>query len=239
MFSNNRDWLMSGNIDERLFEAIKKQAYARQLLSLDHFSVDGTLLDACASLKSFRPRDNSDDDDGGNFHGHKRRNETQRSNTDPGAKRYRKGLGKEVKLCFMGPVLTENRHGLIVEASLTEAGTKQEWLAGVDMLSNQPIRPGQTVGADKGYDLGAFVAVCRERGFTPYVERLDGVKTSKKSKDRVPMSIVRTRTERSCRSSYLQNRPMSGGSRRPLPSNPLNRAWWQARQFRWSIESLS
>ena len=160
--------------------------------------VDGTLLEACASLKSFRPRDDSDDDDSENFHGHKRRNETHRSNTDPDAKRYRKGLGKEAKLCFMGHVLTENRNGLIVEASVTEAGTKQEWLAGADRLSSQPIRPGQTVGADKGYDVGAFVAACCELGFTPHVaskarySRLDrrttrhaGYRVSQKKRKRV------------------------------------------------------
>ena len=98
----------------------------------------------------------------------------------------------------MGHVLTENRNGLIVEASVTEAGTKQEWLAGADMLSSQPIRPGQTIGADKGYDVGAFVAACRERGFTPHVaskarySRLDrrttrhaGYRVSQKKRKRV------------------------------------------------------
>ncbi|MBF2756102.1 MAG: IS5 family transposase [Gammaproteobacteria bacterium AqS3] len=179
-FSKDRDRLMSSDVDELLFEAIKKQAYARQLMSRDHFSVDGTLIEACASLKSFRPKDDSGDDDGENFHGQKRKNETHQSSTDPDAKLYRKSLGKEAKLCFMGHVLTENRNGLIVAASVTEAGTKQEWLAGSDMLSTQPIRPGQTVGADKGCDVGAFVTSCRELGFTPHVaskarySRLDG-----------------------------------------------------------------
>lgn len=179
-FSKNRDRLMASHVDEQLFEAIKKQAYAKKLMSRDHFSVDGTLIEACASLKSFRPKDESDDDDGENFHGHKRKNDTHQSTTDPDAKLYRKGFGKEAKLCFMGHVLTENRNGLIVEASVTEAGTKQEWLAGVEMLSTQPIRPGQTVGADKGYDVGTFVTPCRDLGFTPHVaskarwSRLDG-----------------------------------------------------------------
>ena len=179
-FSKNRDRLMSSGVDELLFEAIKKQAYAKKLMSRDHFSVDGTLIEACAWLKSFRPKEESDDDDGENFHGQKRKNDTHKSTTDPDAKLYRKGFGKEAKLCFMGHVLTENRNGLIVEASVTEAGTKQEWLAGVEMLSTQPIRPGQTVGADKGYDVGAFVKPCRELGITPHVaskakhSRLDG-----------------------------------------------------------------
>lgn len=169
-FSKNRERLMSSNIDELLFEAIKKQGYARKLMSRDHFSVDGTLIEACASLKSFRPKDDSDDDDDGeNFHGKKRKNDTHQSTTDPDAKLYRKGLGKEAKLCFMGHVLTENRNGMIVEATVTEAGTKQEWVAAVEMLSHQPIRPGQTVGADKGYDVEAFVTPCRDLGITPHV----------------------------------------------------------------------
>lgn len=198
-FSKNRDRLMSSNVDELLFEAIKKQAYAKKLMSRDHFSVDGTLIEACASLKSFRPKDESDDDDDGeNFHGQKRKNDTHQSKTDPDAKLYRKGFGKEAKLCFMGHVLTENRNGLIVEASVTEAGTRQEWLAGVEMLSTQPIRPGQTVGADKGYDVGAFVTPCRELGITPHVAskaqrsrvdgrttRHDGYEISQKKRKRV------------------------------------------------------
>lgn len=169
VFSKNRDRLMASDIDELLFEAIKKQGYAKKLLSRDHFSVDGTLLDACASMKSFKPKDGSDDDDSENFHGKKRSNETHASTTDPDAKLFRKGKGKEAKLSFMGHILTENRNGLIVEAMVSEAGTRQEWLAGVDMLTVQPTRPGQTVGADKGYDVGPFVKPCRELQFTPHV----------------------------------------------------------------------
>jgi len=198
VFSKNRDRLMAGHVDELLFEAIKKQAYAGQLMSRDHFSVDGTLIEACASLKSFRPKEESDDDDGENFHGQRRKNDTHQSTTDPDSKLFRKSLGQEAKLCFMGHVLTENRNGLIVEASVTEAGTRQEWSAGVDMLSVQPIRPGQTVGADKGYDVGAFVTPCRELGFTPHVAskarwsridrrttRHDGYQVSQKKRKRV------------------------------------------------------
>jgi len=169
VFSKNRDRLMASDIDELLFEAIKKQGYAKKLLSRDHFTVDGTLLDACASMKSFKVKDGSNDDDGDNFHGKKRRNDTHQSTTDPDAKLFRKGLGKEAKLCFMGHILTENRNGLIVEAMVSEAGTRQEWLAGIDMLKLQPMRPGQTVGADKGYDVGPFVNPCRELKFTPHV----------------------------------------------------------------------
>jgi IS5 family transposase len=169
VFSKNRDRLMSFNVDELLFEAIKKQGYTRQLLSRDHFTVDGTLLEACASLKSFRPKELDRDDDGDNFHGEKRSNETHASTTDADSRLYRKGFGKEAKLNYMGHIVTENRHGLIVDTQVSEAGTSQEWIAALHMLSRQSVRPHRTVGADKGYDVRKFVTPCREMGITPHV----------------------------------------------------------------------
>lgn len=180
VFSKNRDRLLRFGIDELLFEAIKKQGYAKKLLSRDHFSVDGTLLEACASLKSYRPKDGSDDDDGENFHGQKRSNKTHRSTTDPDSRMFRKSQGKEAKLSYMGHVLTENRNGLIVETTVTEAATRQEWEAGLELLGRQPRRRGRTVGGDKGYDVAQFVDGCRALGVTPHVaakvrySRLDG-----------------------------------------------------------------
>lgn len=181
VFSKNRDRLMSFGIDDLLFEAIKRQGYAKKLLSRDHFSIDGTLLEACASLKSYRPKDRGDDDDDGeNFHGQKRSNDTHQSTTDPDSRMFRKGLGKEAKLSYMGHVLTENRNGLIVETTVTEAATRQEWEAGLELLGRQPRRRGRTVGGDKGYDVGQFVDGCRALGITPHVaakarySRLDG-----------------------------------------------------------------
>ncbi len=170
VFSKNRDRLMAYDVDQLLFEAIKKQAYAKKLLSRDHFTVDGTLIEACASMKSFKPKDDSgDDDDGENFHGQKRSNDTHESTTDPDSRLYRKSKGKEAKLTYMGHILTENRNGLIVEAEVTEAGTRHEWLTAAEMLSRQSIRPGRTVGADKGYDVGRFVERCRDMAITPHV----------------------------------------------------------------------
>ena len=173
VFSKNRDRLMRFDVDEQLFEAIKTQGYAKKLLSRDHFSVDGTLLEACASLKSFRPKDGDDDDDGENFHGQKRSNETHESTTDPDSRLFRKSLGKESKMSYMGHVLTENRNGFIVDATVTEAATRHEWEAGIDMLAGQPRRPGQTVGADKGYDVARFVEMSRGLGITPHVAARD------------------------------------------------------------------
>lgn len=169
VFTKNRDRVMKGNVDELFFDAIKKQAYANKLMSRDHFSVDGTLLDACASMKSFKPKDSADDDDNENFHGQKRSNETHASTTDADARLFRKGKGKESKLCHMGHLLTENRNGLIVDTEVTEANTNQEWDAGTTMLSRQSERPGMTVGADKGYDTCEFVEGCRELKVTPHV----------------------------------------------------------------------
>ncbi len=170
VFSKNRDRLLEYGVDELLFEAIKSQAYANKLLSRDHFSVDGTLIEACASMKSYKPKDGSgDDDDGENFHGQKRSNDTHASTSDPDARLCRKGPGKEAKLRYMGHILTENRNGLIVGATLTEANTREEWTAAGELLAEQSVRPGQTVGADRGYDVSNFVDPCRELGFTPHV----------------------------------------------------------------------
>lgn len=175
-FSKNRDRLMASNIDERLFDAIKKQAAARQLLSRDHFTVDGTLLEASASIKSFKPKDrpsddppNDDHNQGVDFHGEKRSNSTHESTTDPDSRLFRKGKNQEAKLRFMGHLLTENRNGFIVESEVTQAGTSQEWDAGLNMLAQQSQRSGQTIGADKGYDTLDFVEGCRECRVTPHV----------------------------------------------------------------------
>ena len=169
VFSKNRDRLLLHDIDELFFNAIKQQAKAKKLMSQEHFSVDGTLVDACASMKSFKPKEGSEDHDDDDFHGQKRSNETHASTTDPDAKLFRKGKGKESKLCHMGHLLTENRNGLIVGAIVTEAGTAQEWDAGIDLLANLGARPGMSVGADKGYDTAEFVEGCRGLNITPHV----------------------------------------------------------------------
>lgn len=174
-FSKNRDRLLSINVDELFFEAIKSQAASHQLLSREHFSLDGTLLDACAGIKSFKPKASKQDDDGDDdnqgvdFHGKSLSNETHASTTDADARLFRKGPNKEAKLRHMGHLLTENRHGLIVEAMVTETGTSQEWEAGFDMLCVQSTYPGMTVGADKGYDVATFVEDCRFLNITPHV----------------------------------------------------------------------
>ena len=148
VFSKNRDRLLEGDIAAKFLAAVLAQPRVKKLLSTEHFSVDGTLIEAWASMKSFRPRDGSDEPpaDGGrndeaNFHGHKRSNETHASTTDPDAKLYKKGPGKEAKLCFIGHGLMENRLALLVDTCLTPADGHAERVAGLHMIEPRADRP--------------------------------------------------------------------------------------------------
>jgi len=177
VFSKNRDRLLEGDIAAKFLAAVLAQPRVKKLLSTEHFSVDGTLIEAWASMKSFRPRDGSDEPpaDGGrnneaNFHGHKRSNETHASTTDPEAKLYKKGPGKEAKLCFIGHGLMENRFALLVDTCLTPADGHAERVAGLAMIEPRADRPQAiTLGADKGYDTQDFVNELRSMNVTPHV----------------------------------------------------------------------
>ena len=177
-FSKNRERLLEGDLAAKLLSAVLSQPQVKRLLSTDHFSVDGTLVEAWASMKSFRPMDGSDDPPtagGGrnreaDFHGQKRSNETHASTTDPEARLYRKGPGKEAKLCFMGHALMENRSGLVVDACLTEANGHAERIAALHMIEPRADRPRPiTLGADKAYDTEDFVNELRSMNATPHV----------------------------------------------------------------------
>ena len=177
-FSKNRDRLLEGDIAAKFLSAVLAQPRVKRLLSTDHFSVDGTLIEAWASMKSFKPRDGSDDDspgDGGrnaeaSFHGQKRSNETHASTTDPDARLYRKGPGKEAKLSFLGHGLMENRSGLLVDACLTPADGHAERVAALHMIEPRAERPRPvTLGADKAYDAQDFVNELRTLKVTPHV----------------------------------------------------------------------
>lgn len=179
-FSKNRERLMDSDIATKFFLEIKDQAEKKKLLSDEHFTVDGTLIESLASLKSFKPKDGSDDPPapgaGGrnpkvDFRDQKRKNNTHASTTDPDARLARKGKGKEAKLCFMGHVLMENRNGLVVNTSLTLAtGTAERDAAG-DMIYEVPGEHRITVGADKNYDTKGFVEKLRSYNVTPHVAR--------------------------------------------------------------------
>jgi transposase len=177
VFSKNRDRLLGGDIASKFLAAILAQPRVRQLLSSEHFSVDGTLIEAWASIKSFKPRDGSDEPPPGagrnrqaDFHGSKWSNETHMSTTDPEAKLYRKGPGKEAKLCFIGHGLMENRHGLVVEACLTPADGHAERVAALAMIEPRADRPRRiTLGADRGFDAQDFVNELRSMNVTAHV----------------------------------------------------------------------
>jgi transposase len=177
VFCKNRDRLLAGDVARRFLDAVLGHARVRGLLSDDHFSVDGTLIEAWASMKSFRPRDAGEDGDdppaGRNrerdFHGEKRSNETHASTTDPNARLMRKGRGKEAKLCYAGHVVMENRNGLAVAARLTRATGTAERDAAKDMVADMPGRHAITLGADKAYDTRDFVAGMRRMRVTPHV----------------------------------------------------------------------
>jgi len=179
-FSKNRERLMAHEVGRRFFDAVVSQARGAGLMSDDHFTVDGTLIDAWASLKSFRPKDEergsqpSDDDPGNptvNFHGETRSNDTHQSTTDGESLLMRKGPGKEAKLSFGAHALMENRHGLLLDLKVTSATGTSEREAAEEMLDRQAdlgVTP-KTLGGDKGYDTQDFVAALRERAVTPHV----------------------------------------------------------------------
>ena len=179
VFTKNRERLLKHEAGQQLFDEVVGRAHERGLLSDEHFTVDGTLIEAAASLKSFKPKDGEPphvtDNDPGNpsvdFHGEKRSNATHRSTTDPDARLMRKGLGKEAKLVFMGHALMENRHGLLVDFQVTHAtGTAERDIvpALLDEVKERHFKP-TTLGGDKGYDTRDCVADLRERRVTPHV----------------------------------------------------------------------
>jgi transposase len=175
VFTKNRDRLLQGEVAQEFFEAVLAQGRDHGLLSSEHFSVDGTLIEAWASQKSFRrkgrPDDGSDDDAGNptvNFRGERRSNQTHESTTDPDARLARK-KGQTSHLAYMGHLLTENRNGVIVSAMLTQADGYAERAAALAMVEEVPGKRRITLGGDRGFDTEEFVASCRTRNVTPHV----------------------------------------------------------------------
>jgi transposase len=186
VFCKNRDRLLDGDIARKFMTSVLNLRQVRTLLSNEHFSVDGTLIEAWASMKSFVPKDGGKPPPSGkgggrnpehNFRGEKRTNDTHYSTTDPDARLFRKGAGKEAKLCHMGHVMTENRNNLIIDARLTEANGTAERTTALDMIGDN-ARSSSTVGADKLYDTADFVAACRALGCTPHVAQNDSGRSS-------------------------------------------------------------
>lgn len=204
-FCMNRERLFTSDVTGPFFSAVVKQARKRRLLSKEHFSVDGTLLKAWASQKSFQPkekieqRDKKPPDD---FHGERRSNETHASKTDPEARLFRKSKGAESQLCYMGHVLMENRNGFAVDREVTTAGTSKEWQAALTMVARVPVPSRRiTLGADKGYDVNDVITGCKELNVTPHFAKRNDRRKSKldgrttRHRGYVTSGIVRKRIE--------------------------------------------
>ena len=202
-FTKNRQRLLEGDIAREFFERVVSYAREKQLMSDEHFTVDGTLIEAWASLKSFRPKDGPPDGGAGknpevDFSQSQRRNDTHASTTDPDARLYRKSLGQEARLSFGGHVLMENRHGLVADVRLTSATGTAEREAALDMAARIPTKRQVTLGGDKGYDVASFTTALRDLRITPHVAsrnkfssvdgrtiRHDGYVTSQRRRKRV------------------------------------------------------
>lgn len=179
VFSQNQDRLISSDIAKAFLEKIQRQAEKAELLSSEHFTVDGTLIEAWASIKSFRRKDEEEPptkgsrNDAVDFHGEKRKNETHESTTDPDSRLFKKGKGKEAKLSYMGHVLMENRNGLIIDTELTTATGTAERDAATDMVRGVSGKKRITVAGDKNYDTRDFVKTLRGLQVTPHVAQND------------------------------------------------------------------
>ena len=235
-FSKNRRRLLDAEIADRFFAAVVAQARLRRYMSSEHFSVDGTLLEAWASHKSFKPKDGPPPapPTGGrnaevSFHGQRRSNETHESTTDPEARLARKSNATAAKLCYSGHVLMENRNGLLVDVELSEASGYAERDVAVEMLARLPASARRrTVGADKGYDTAGFVAEVRDLGITPHVAQhtngrrsgIDG-RTTRHVGHEISMRI-RKRIEE----PFGWVKTVGGGRKLRYKGRQRNRAWF-------------
>ena len=234
-FTKNRDRLLDHEIADRFFAAVVGQAKLRRYLSSEHFSVDGTLLEAWASHKSFQPKDKPGRKPpaGRNaevsFHGERRSNETHQSTTDPEARLARKSNATAAKLCYTGHLLMEHRNALLVDIELTEATGYAERDAALEMLRRLPPKKRRrTVAGDKGYDTVQFVADVRELGFTPHVapnttrqrSTIDGRTT------RHAGHVVSQRIRKRIEEPFGWMKTIAGGRKLRYIGRQRNRAWF-------------
>ena len=235
-FTKNRDRLLDHEIADQFFAAVVGQAKLRRYLSSEHFSVDGTLLEAWASHKSFQPKDKTGRKPptaGRNaevsFHGERRSNDTHQSTTDPEARLARKSNATAAKLCYAGHLLMEHRNALLVDAELTEATGYAERAAALEMLERlPPMTRRRTVAGDKGYDTKDFVADVRELGFTPHIapnttrnrSTIDGRTT------RHPGHVVSQRIRKRIEEPFGWMKTIAGGRKLRYTGRKRNRAWF-------------
>jgi transposase len=235
-FTKNRIRLLEAEIADRFFAEVVRQAQLRRYISSEHFSVDGTLLNAWASHKSFRPKDGPPPDTpaGRNaevqWHGQQRSNDTHASTTDPEARLYRKSHNTAATLCYSGHLLMEHRNALIVDAELTIADGYAERATAIDMLARLPrTARRRTIAGDKGYDTRGFVAGCRDLGFTPHVAQnttrqrsaIDG-RTTRHAGHEASMRI-RKRIEE----PFGWIKTVGGGRKLRYIGRERNRAWFK------------
>jgi transposase len=236
-FTKNRARLLEADVADEFFAAVVRQAKLRRYVSSDHFSVDGTLLEAWASHKSFKPKDGpppSEPPAGRNaevaWHGEPRRNDTHVSTTDPEARLYRKSNGTPARLCYAGHLLMEHRSALIVDAELTTADGYAERATATEMLTRLPaVARRRTVAGDKAYDTRGFVADVRGLGFTPHVaantsrqrSAIDGRTT------RHPGHAVSQRIRKRIEEPFGWIKTIAGGRKLRYRGRQRNRAWFR------------
>ncbi|MEY2433110.1 MAG: hypothetical protein QOC92_2835 [Acidimicrobiaceae bacterium] len=238
-FTKNRARLLDHAVADEFFAAVVRQAKLRRYISSDHFSVDGTLLQAWASHKSFRPKDGPPPSDppaaGRNaevqWHGQKRLNDTHASTTHPEARLYRKSNNTAATLCYSGHLLMENRHALIVDAELTTADGYAERATALEMLARLPARARRrTVAGDKGYDTKGFIAEARELGFTPHVaQNISGHRRSAIDGRTIrhPGHEVSMRIRKRIEEPFGWIKTIGGGRKLRYNGRDCNRAWFK------------
>jgi transposase len=229
-FSKNKKRLLEHEAARELLGEVLAEARRRKLLSEDHFTVDGTLLEAWASLKSFRPKDGDGKLETGeknpavDFRGEHRANDTHKSTTDPEARLARKGSGKEARLSFAGHVLMENRTGLVVDVTVTQATGTAEREAALGILAQVPGARRITVGADKNYDTADFVRRCRELNVTPHVARRQWSKLDGRTV-RHPGYLVSQRIRKRVEEIFGWVKTVGGGRKLRYIGTARNQLW--------------
>jgi len=233
-FSKNRKRLLEAEVADEFFAAVVHQAKLRRYVSSDHFSVDGTLLNAWASHKSFKPKDGppSEPPAGRNaessWHGQKRSNDTHASTTDPEARLYRKSNNTAATLCYSGHLLMEHRSALIVDAELTFADGYAERATALEMLSKLPaMARRRTVAGDKGYDTKGFVAGVRELGFTPHVAPNTKHSAIDARTTRHPGHLISQRIRKRIEEPFGWTKTVGGGRQLRYRGRDRNRAWFK------------
>jgi len=240
-FTKNRDRLLAGEVAQKFLAAVLAQSKVKRLLSSEYFSVDGTLLEAWASLKSFRPKDGSGDPPGPgrnserDFHGERRKNDTHLSTTYPDARLFRKGPGKEARLVFMGHALKENRNGLVVGAVATRASGHAERLAALALIEPYGERPRVALGADKGYDSSDFVMELREQAATPHVaQNQSGRRSAIDARTtRHPGYAISQRIRKRIEEAFGWAKTVAG--LRKMRHRGLAKSDWQFSPWRWPL----